>query len=49
MTKAHMESILKSVVIICFIAIFYMSDTVTDKLDAVMGIAVFNFLWGPLR
>lgn len=49
MTKTHIESILKSVVIICFIAIFYMSDTVTDKLDAVMGMTVFSFLWGPLR
>jgi len=49
MTEDHIESILKSIAAICFIILFHMSDTVTDKLDAVMGIAVFSFLWGPLR
>ena len=49
MSKSYTELILKSIVVICFIILFHMSDTVTDKLDAVMGIAVFSFLWGTLR
>lgn len=49
MTRYNIESTLKLIVAICFFTLFFMSDTVMDKLDAVMGMTVFSFLWGPLR
>ena len=49
MTRYNIESTLKLIVAICFFALFLMADTATDKLDAVMGMTVFSFLWGPLR
>ena len=49
MTRYNIESTLKLIVAVCFFALFLMSDTATDKLDAVMGITAFSFLWGALR
>lgn len=49
MTRYNIESTLKLIVAICFFALFLMADTATDKLDAVMGMTVFSFLWGAFK